>query len=100
MFCSKCGTKNNEGSSFCSNCGEHLVDSRHTRVCPYCKKEIDEKATICPYCRKSKNARVFEIIGGIILLIIGLFLMIDAQNRIGENNQGSDSSSIKIDILK
>ena len=23
------------------------------KICPYCKKRINEKATVCPYCQKN-----------------------------------------------
>ena len=103
MYCSKCGTKNDNNSSYCSDCGEKLSSSRPTKLCDFCKKEIDAEAKICPYCRKSKDQRIVEIIFGIFLLIIGISLIIAGQEKTDNNdsnNEDQNSSTIKIDLYK
>ena len=53
-----------------------------TKICKYCKSEIDAKAKICPNCRKKQNGKLKWIIIAIVVLAI-----------LGAISDGGDDSS-------
>ena len=63
MFCGKCGTKNNDGASFCSNCGASV------------------KVNVSPFIEQAKTKRklpirplviFFAILSVVLVLVIGV----------------------------
>lgn len=46
-ICRKCGEKNEQGSKYCSKCGESL-----RKVCPACGEEIPNDSNYCKNCGK------------------------------------------------
>lgn len=59
-----------------------------TKICKYCKSEIDYGAKICPHCRKRQN---MHPVLAVILIIIGFSMMIGG--IAGATSGGSSSSS-------
>ena len=53
-----------------------------TKICKYCKSEIDAKAKICPNCRKKQSGKLKWIIIAIVVLAI-----------LGALSDGGDDSS-------
>jgi len=59
-FCTSCGTKLNEDTRFCSNCGSEQEVSfppapsgsgaMLSRKCPFCRQSVDGQASRCPHC--------------------------------------------------
>ena len=48
------------------------MKEKKTKVCKYCKSEIDAKAKICPNCRKKQGGKLKWII--IAIVVINFFL--------------------------
>ena len=62
------------------------MSKRKTKVCKYCKEEIDAKAKVCPHCRKKQGGKVkWIIIAIIVLAILG--------SAMGGNDEDSDNTS-------
>lgn len=55
VTCRKCGASNQEGTKFCSNCGEKLIVSKIE--CYSCKELIDDNAKFCPNCGASMKKK-------------------------------------------
>lgn len=56
--------------------------------CRYCQTEIDKKAKICPQCRKNQSgplASVFRAFFGVIIVLIGISVIINAVSNVGED---------------
>ncbi|MCE5214448.1 MAG: zinc ribbon domain-containing protein [Methanobacterium sp.] len=97
MFCPACGSKNDDEAKFCKKCGEDFSNLGSNRLnaidrCPYCAEEISPAAKKCKHCgewldKKTRNQDtndyslaillgiIFTILGGIIGLIISLYLI-------------------------
>lgn len=63
-----------------------------TKVCKYCRSEIDKKAKICPVCRKRQKkpgARIFAL----LLLIFGACLYFGSMNSAVKDGLGNQISS-------
>lgn len=58
------------------------MKEKKTKVCKYCKSEIDAKAKICPNCRKKQGGKLKWIIIAIVVLAI-----------LGSLSDGGDDSS-------
>lgn len=58
------------------------MKEKKTKVCKYCKSEIDAKAKICPNCRKKQGGKLKWIIIAIVVLAI-----------LGALSDGGDDSS-------
>lgn len=58
------------------------MKEKKTKVCKYCKSEIDVKAKICPNCRKKQGGKLKWIIIAIVVLAI-----------LGALSDGGDDSS-------
>lgn len=100
MYCSECGTKNRVNAKFCKNCGKPIIlpfrnsKNADTEIrCPYCAEEINPFAKKCKHCGEWLDANaqpqrsnedysviiligvIFTILGGIIGLIISIYLI-------------------------
>lgn len=114
-FCRNCGTKLEDGSKFCSECGKEITQAN---VCPHCGASIGGGDVFCQSCGKNlKEAQsgesvVYEeevskngfkkylpyIIGGVIVLgIIGYFSSNDSSNNNGYNTNTIATVSDSID---
>lgn len=67
MFCSECGTKNDEKSLYCESCGHKLEQEVKTKE----KKEIQEPKKVK---EKKKNKPIKYLLGLIIIVLIGGYL--------------------------
>lgn len=63
MFCSECGTKNNDYALFCENCGHKIKEAKTVKV--KTNKPKDKKKTMITY-----------IIVGVVILLIAAYLFI------------------------
>ena len=53
-FCTNCGQQCNDEMSFCSKCGNALINEPQEYFCPTCGKSLGEKFdSFCPYCGQS-----------------------------------------------
>lgn len=49
------------------------MSKEKTKVCKYCKEEIDAKAKVCPHCRKKQGGKLkWVIIVIIVLAVLGM----------------------------
>jgi predicted amidophosphoribosyltransferase len=56
-FCLKCKVHPPEaGATFCSFCGEELVEPPPKEICPECNNLVSASANFCPYCRHDFRA--------------------------------------------
>ncbi len=78
-YCQNCGTKNEEGVEFCSNCQQPLYDTRRRRTrhdgC-YGEEREEQECFGLPH-----GGIIFGIFFGLILLIAGVVLIL--QNVLG-----------------
>jgi tetrahydromethanopterin S-methyltransferase subunit E len=64
VYCSKCGTKNEDDAEFCSKCGDSLTGVS--------KKEEDQCDEACAVGKRSPIAPIFW---GIIVILIGFWII-------------------------
>lgn len=57
-----------------------------TKICKYCRTEIDSKATICPNCQKKQSSPVG------CLTVVGIFVLIGIIGTAGSNGNSNRSS--------
>ncbi len=67
MFCSECGTKNEEGSLFCENCGTKIEQ-------PVVKNEKPKKVS---KKTKKKNNKLMYIIIAVVVVLVGAYLFLN-----------------------
>ncbi len=69
-YCQKCGTKNDDDAEFCKKCGSELNASR----AEYGRKRDDR----CEEeCAGGKNGRGWGIFWGVIIVLIGLWIVVE-----------------------
>lgn len=54
MICIKCGAENDDGTKFCSTCGNRLDGKKE---CPFCHAEIKEASVFCSACGKRVDGK-------------------------------------------
>ena len=65
MFCSKCGTKIEDGDSFCTNCGEPKISVNKTEIIPQPQADVVDSPPT-----GLKKYPIF----GLIIVIIGCLI--------------------------
>lgn len=65
-----------------------------TKICKYCKSEIDSKAVVCPNCRKVPSS---VGCGCATLIFACAFVIVIALSSGGNSNRNSDNSDISLD---
>jgi uncharacterized membrane protein YvbJ len=66
-YCQKCGTKNEDDAVYCSKCGAPLDITRRDREKDRCEEE----------CAGGKGGRGWAIFWGVIIVLVGLFIIIE-----------------------
>lgn len=80
MFCSKCGTRNPEGSSFCTECGARLEKPVQQPVQqPVPRPAPAPKATPAP--RKSPGALLWVVLGLTVLAVAAVVILLVVTSR-------------------
>lgn len=69
------------------------MKEKKTKVCKYCKSEIDAKAKICPNCRKKQGGKLKWIIIAIVVLAILGALFGDGDDSSSNNSSNSTKST-------
>jgi len=83
-YCQKCGTKNEDDAEFCKKCGATLDISKKGR-----EKEWDRRCE--DECAGGKGGRGWTIFWGIIIILVGLFIIFEVVLRNMLNIQIVDS---------
>ena len=64
MFCTNCGKKIPDESSFCEYCGEKICIEKKTnhtiKYCPFCKHEVDINDEECPNCKRILFEKILQ----------------------------------------
>jgi len=58
--------------------GENTIQggkNMETKICKYCRSEIDKKATVCPVCKKTLNFSILRVLI-VVLIVIGIFFVL------------------------
>jgi len=69
-YCQKCGTKNEDDAEFCKKCGATLDISKKGR-----EKEWDRRCE--DECAGGKGGRGWTIFWGVIIILVGLFIILE-----------------------
>jgi uncharacterized membrane protein YvbJ len=69
-YCQKCGTKNEDDAEFCKKCGASLDISKKEHEKEWDKRCEDE-------CAGGKGGRGWAIFWGVIIVLVGLFIIIE-----------------------
>jgi uncharacterized membrane protein YvbJ len=67
-YCQKCGTKNEDDAEFCKKCGTPLDITKKTQ-------EADKRCE--DECAGGKGGRGWSIFWGVIIVLVGLFIIIE-----------------------
>ena len=92
MYCTKCGSKNDDDSMFCTKCGTNLqsgVDINIIETNKTVKKDIGIFQKLEKIYIKNKK-KIFEIAVITIILIISIFLLNIRNNNKEENTNIDD----------
>lgn len=88
MFCSECGSKNENGSLFCENCGHKFEETG--------KKVTKEK----PTKQNRKKNIVTYIVISVIVLLVGAYLFIDSMFKPTKVAEGYFNAVTELDADK
>jgi uncharacterized membrane protein YvbJ len=84
-YCPKCGNKVDETMAFCSNCGTALKRTTPSQAAPESeeqeKQEKHENPANVEIQDKNQYGFVNFLIGGLILIIVGVFAILDLTSR-------------------
>lgn len=78
VYCSKCGTKNPDDATTCSNCGAPLNPTREERRRHY--RRYEEECFGIPHA-----ASIVGMAIGLIILLGGLIIILQEENLISKN---------------
>ena len=100
--CDKCGTANQETSSYCTKCGNRLRKEPEQRVCPSCKNPMPDDMIFCDRCgtkwepkaiaqqsntkrsifynKPKKKVKIWSIVGYVLLVYVVLYVIVFAIN--------------------
>ena len=53
---------------------QKAIKASSTKICKYCKTEIDSQATVCPNCKRGLNFNTNTTVLVILLLLVGLII--------------------------
>lgn len=76
--CKKCGKEFQDGTKFCSNCGNQIVKmeyqnqnavKRETKNCKYCQSKVDINAKYCPNCHRQLGLLWYHYLIGILVFL-------------------------------
>lgn len=90
MFCSECGSKNENGSVFCENCGHKFEET--------VKKEKVTKEK--PTKQSGKKSIIKYIIIAVIVLLVGAYLFIDNMFSPKKIAEGYFNAATSLDVDK
>jgi len=77
VYCTKCGTKNPDDATTCSNCGAPLNPTREERRSHY--RRYEQECFGIPYGRTVVGMAI-----GLIILLAGLIIILQQENIIPE----------------
>ncbi len=69
-YCQKCGTKNEDEADFCKKCGAPLDVSKKVQEKEWDKRCEDE-------CAGGKGGRGWAIFWGVVIILVGLFIILE-----------------------
>ena len=105
MFCTKCGSKLNNGVKYCTNCGEKIVKN-DSAYCTVCGGKLNPRNGICMKCTmaKKKNQKVVKTINRDslklnLLFNLGIIMVLVAGFVLATTNWSAISNWGKIGLL-
>jgi uncharacterized membrane protein YvbJ len=78
VYCTKCGTKNPDDATTCSNCGASLYSTREERRRQY--RRYEQECFGIPH-----GGTIVGIAFGVIILLAGLIIILQQENIIPQN---------------
>lgn len=89
MFCTKCGTQNNDNNFKCTNCSYvlHQPETPVGRICNYCAMVIPKEAKICPHCRKRLPRAVRIVMVVVVAVLLSIPIIRGAINNIKDTEE-------------
>jgi uncharacterized membrane protein YvbJ len=79
-YCPKCGNKVDETMVFCPQCGTSLKGAAPSQTTPVPNYAINDKVEKNKKQEKSEHGFIGYLIGGLILITIGIFSILDLTN--------------------
>ena len=102
-YCPKCGNKVDETMAFCPKCGTALKDATPSQAAPESEKqekqEKHENPANVEIQEKNQYGFVSYLIGGLILIIVGVFAILDLTSRFSASGQDVAIMLIIIGII-
>jgi uncharacterized membrane protein YvbJ len=90
-YCPKCGNNVDETMAFCPNCGTALKGTTPSQAAPESeeqeKQEKHENPADVEIQDKNQYGFVRYLIGGLILIIVGVFAILDLTSHISASGQ-------------
>lgn len=100
MECKFCSAQLHEGSKFCVNCGKSLVEDEEIKVSTDVPMNVEPKKdessvnvqSVSTPKKKKKKIRVahFEILAGIVIIIVGVLRFLDSGVSVSSTSFGGD----------
>ena len=96
-YCPKCGNKVDETMAFCPKCGTSLKCATPSQAAP--ATQTQEKQVIHENPEKGEHGFVYFLIGGLILIVVGVFAILFLTGRITTSGQDVAIMLIIIGII-
>lgn len=81
--------------------GEENMSKEKTKVCKYCKEEIDAKAKVCPHCQKKQGGKLkWVIIIIIVLAVLGMAMGGGDDDSSSTDSQTKSTTAAKKETAK
>lgn len=102
MFCSQCGAKNDDASSFCQDCGAALSGARAEVIVT--RKSNQQKTQTATHRRTGSAFLIFILLAGIIVLLYIGFPYLQGRpphdtNQLFTSNEGGSNATVTTSSL-
>lgn len=76
-----------------------MSEKNKTKICKYCRQEIDKKATVCPHCQKKQSGGCLTLAAaGVLLLVLIGFLGMLMSSGDDDDTESQPSVSITTNV--